>query len=27
VLQVHFEPGKTFDKNAVLVTLVEKEEL
>jgi 3-methylcrotonyl-CoA carboxylase alpha subunit len=25
VLQVHFEPGQTFDKNAVLVTLKEEE--
>ena len=26
VSQVHFEPRDTFDKNAVLVTLREKEE-
>ena len=23
---IHFEPGDTFDKNAVLVTLIEQEE-
>jgi len=26
VSEVHFEPGDTFDKNAALVTLKEKEE-
>ncbi|MCP4574956.1 MAG: acetyl-CoA carboxylase biotin carboxyl carrier protein subunit, partial [Deltaproteobacteria bacterium] len=26
ISKIHFEPGETFDKNAVLITLTDKEE-